>query len=237
MAKERIAKTKYEIIQVASEFFLEKGYSVTSPKAIADELQISTGNITYYFPTKEHLLAVIVEMLCDFQWKLFEMEADRGIETIESICLEFMTVASACQENSIAKDFFTSAFQSEMCRNYLRKNHINRAKRILEPYCSDWTDEQFVLAELMVMGIQYSTITASDDIIPLKTRISGALHLILRIYNVDEETRNAEIEKVLNMDCRKIGQRVLKEFVNYVEETNEHILEDMLYNHRRREKH
>ena len=74
MAKERIAKTKYEIIQVASEFFLENGYSVTSPKAIADELQISTGNITYYFPTKEHLLAVIVEMLCDFQWKLFEME-------------------------------------------------------------------------------------------------------------------------------------------------------------------
>lgn len=42
-----------------------------------------------------------------------------------------MTVASVCQENDIAKDFFTSAFQSEMCCDYLCNNHIARVKRIL----------------------------------------------------------------------------------------------------------
>ena len=75
MARRRVVTTKYEIIQVASEFFMSVGYSNTSPKMIAEELGLSTGNITYYFPTKEHLLAVVVEMLCDFQWRMLEAEA------------------------------------------------------------------------------------------------------------------------------------------------------------------
>ena len=234
MVRARNTITRHEIIQVASEFFFEKGYSATSPKAIAAELQISTGNITYYFPTKEHLLAVIVEMLCDFQWKLFEMEADRGIETISSICLEFMTVASACQENSIAKDFFTAVFQSDMCRDYLRYNHIQRAKRILAEQCSDWSEEQYIIAELMIMGIQYSIITVNDDVISLKDRIAGALNQILTIYNVDDKTKADEIEKVLQMDCRQLGKRVLKEFINYVETTNEQTLNKIQHKHRRK---
>ena len=173
-------------------------------------------------------------MLCDFQWKLFEIEADRGIESVESICIEFMSVASACQVKDIAKDFFTAAFQSEISRNYLRNNHIARAKRIFVRECSNWSDEQFIQAELLVMGIQYSIITANDNILPFKMRVSGALNQILSIYNVDEQTRTAEIENVLQMDCRQLGKQVLAEFIKYVEKTNEHTLEDLLQRHRRK---
>ena len=233
LARARITTTKYEIIQVASEFFFELGYSSTSPKLIAAELQMSPGNLTYYFPTKEHLLSEIVKMLIDFQWKLLEEESNRGIDSAGSICIELMTVASACQESEIARDFFTATFQSNLCREHLREDHVERAKRIFAEYCPDWTDEQFVAAELLVMGIQWSTITANDDILPLKTRISGALRQILNIYNVDEETIDFEINKVLNMECRALGKRVLAEFISYVEHTNQQVLEEMLRSNRR----
>ena len=183
-------------------------------------------------PNLPPLLSVVVEMLCEFQWKLFEIEADRGIESIGSVCLELMTVAAACQENEIAKDFFTAVFQSDMCREYLRNNNIARAKRILQEYCADWTEEQFIQAEILVMGIQYSTITINDSVLPLKTRISGALNQILSIYNVSEEEKNHEIQKVLEMDCRKIGKKVLKEFIDYVNIHNEQTLEEILQNYR-----
>lgn len=228
--------TKYQIIEVASEFFFDVGYSATSPKMIANELDISPGNLTYYFPTKEHLLAVIVEMLIDFQWKLLEEEADRGIDAVGSVCIEMMTVASACQESEIARDFFTATFQSKLCRKHLRDDHVERAKRIFAEYCPDWSNQQFVEAELLVMGIQWSTITEDEDILPLKVKIAGALKQILSIYNVDRETADYEIDRVLNMDCRAIGKRVLAEFINYVAETNEHTLEEMLRSKRRKNK-
>ena len=228
MARVNRTTTKNEIIQVACELFFEKGYSATSPKLIAAELGISPGNLTYYFPTKEHLLSVVVHMLCQFQWKLLVVEEEYGIDSVGSICLEMMTVAAACQEDEIARDFFTAAFQSKMCRDYLRNDHINRAKRIFADHCNDWTDEDFVQAELLIMGIQYTTITADDSILPLKTRIRGALEYILNIYGIDNRTRQKEIDKVLQMDCRQLGRNVLTEFIKYINETNEQAFSEML---------
>lgn len=194
--------TKYEIIRTASELFMNIGYSNTSPNMIAKELGLSTGNVTYYFPTKEHLLAVIVEMLGDFQWRMLEDEIDHGFGSVASICLETMTVAMACELNTVARDFFIATFQSELCRNYLRASHVKRAKRIFAKECSGWTDEQFHEAEILVMGLQFAAVTPTDADIPLETRISGALNQILAIYNINEEARQKEIEKVLAQTVR-----------------------------------
>ena len=234
MARVSRSTTRNEIIQVACEYYFEKGYSATSPKMIASALDISPGNLTYHFPTKEHLLSVVVQMLCEFQWKLLGIEAEKGIDSVGSVCLEMMTVAAACQEDEIARDFFTAAFQSKMCRDYLRNDHINRAKRIFADHCSDWTDEDFVQAELLIMGIQYTTITADDSILPLKTRIGGALEYILNIYGIDNRTRQKEIDKVLQMDCRQLGRNVLTEFIKYINETNEQAFSEMLAGRRRK---
>lgn len=236
MARRRVTTTKYEIIQVASEFFMNVGYSNTSPQMIAEELGLSTGNITYYFPTKEHLLSVIVEMLCDFQWKMLENEMDKGFDSAASICLETMTVAVACDESEVARDFFIATYQSELCRNRLRNSHVMRAKKIFAKECAGWTEEQFHEAELLIMGLQYAAIIPTDADIPLQTRIAGALNQILGIYNVDEETRQTEIEKVLSMDCRDISKRVLQGFTGFVERENEHTLEEMIKSHRRKNK-
>ena len=228
MARKRYAITRYEIIQTASELFFERGYSNTSPKLIAEKLKMSPGNLTYYFPTKEDLLAVLVELLCDFQWKMFQMEADRGIESLGSVCLELLTVTYACQLHDTSRDFLISAFQSEKCREYLRNFHVERAKRILGKQCSGWTHDQFVQAEILVMGMEYFTAITDDSVLPIQTRVAGALDQILKIYQVDEETRKKEIQHVLQMDCEKIGSQVRFAFHRYVREANEQSLKEML---------
>ena len=126
--------TKLEIVRVASKMFLEKGYTNTSIKAIANELEMSTGNLTFHFPTKEHLLAELVEMLRKFQWNLIEKEADEGVSSLLAICIELMTVASACEESEIAKDFFLSTYSSPVCLDYIRKSAVERAKIIFAEY-------------------------------------------------------------------------------------------------------
>ena len=80
------ALTKLEIITEATKQFLEKGYTNTSANAVAKALGMSQGNLTFHFPTKEHLLAILVDMLCDFQWKRMEQEANEGYSSIMAIC-------------------------------------------------------------------------------------------------------------------------------------------------------
>ena len=225
MARKRQTTTKYEIIQVAAEFFFEKGVSLTSPKMIADELDLSTGNITYYFPTKEQLLAVFTEMLCDFQWKMMEQEANEGLSSVMAICLELATMAAMCEENAVAKDFYLSTYSSDLCLEIIQRNDTERAMQVFQGYRPDWTQEQFAEAETIVSGIEHTTLRTSSFSPSLETRISGALETILATYGVQEETRRRKIAKVLSMDYRGISRRVLREFKAFVEKESEQAFE------------
>ena len=218
MAKKE--KTKDKIIRVSTRMFLDYGYSASSVKMVCDELGISKGNFTFYFHSKDDILAVLTDLLCKYQWKMIKDEAEDGISLLLAICLELMTMAAACEESEVAKDFFVSTYQSPKCLEIIHNNDTARAKEVFAEYCPDWTDEQFREAEILVAGIEHATLNAIDKTVPLEIRISGALNTIMMIYNVPEEIRRIKIEKVLAMDYRSIGKRIFNEFKEYVEKEN-----------------
>ena len=219
MAKKETTKDK--IIRVSTRMFLDYGYSASSVKMVCDELGISKGNYTFYFHSKDDILAVLTDLLCKYQWKMIKEEADDGISSLLALCFELMTMAAACEESEVAKDFFISTYQSPKCLEIIHNNDTARAKEVFAQYCPDWTDEQFREAEILVAGIEHATLNAIDKTVPLETRISGALNAIMTIYNVPEEIRKIKIDKVLAMNYRSIGKRIFNEFKEYVEQKSE----------------
>ena len=222
------ALTKLEIVQVASRQFLEKGYSATTVSAISKELGISPGNLTFHFPTKEHLLAELVDLLCSFQWQWMEAEADEGVSSLLALCLELTSMAAASESDPVIKDFFLSAYTAPMCLEIIRRNDRERAKQVFGAYCPAWTDAHFAEAEILVSGIEYATLMTAKDPVSTKTRIYGALHAIMGIYGVPEDVRNKKISKVSLMDHKRLGNQVLQEFREYVEQANEQALMQLL---------
>ena len=218
MAKQRRAKeTRAEIIRTSLNMFLEKGYSATTAKNISDTLNISTGNLTYYFATKEHVLAVLVEELCEFQQELMEKETNEGTSSLMALCLELTAMASICEENEIIKDFYVSSYTGKVTLDIIRRNDAARAKEVFGEYCTDWSDERYIEAEALVSGIEYATIMTTESSASLRYRRAGALNSIMMIYQVPIELRRKKIEKVLALDYSAVGRRVLEEFKDYVE--------------------
>ena len=222
------ALTRLEIVQVASRKFLDDGYGATTVSAIARELEMSPGNLTFHFPTKEHLLSKLVDLMCRFQWKWMEGAADEGIGSLMAICLELSAMAGVSEDDPVIRDFFLSAYSSPMCLNIIRRNDTERAKKVFGSYRPDWTDKQFAEAELICSGIEYAVLMTADDPVTLESRISAALNNILRIYGVPEELRQTKIQKVFTMDHKNLGKRVLREFREYVEQANEQAMLDLV---------
>lgn len=227
--KRKTNTTKLEIIQVASRLFLSRGYTKTTIKSIADELDISTGHLMFYFPTKEHLLAVLVHMLCDFQRKMMQDTVNEGNTSLMAICLELTTMAAMCEEDEIAKDLYLSAYTHPFTLEIIRKNDTERAKQVFAKYCPDWDHQHFECAEILVSGIEYATLMTTENTVPTDVRIAGALNNIMMTYHVPEETRNLKIERVLALDYRELGRRILNEFRDYVEVVNENAFEALLH--------
>lgn len=221
---DRKALSRCEIVRMAANRFLNDGFTKTTVASMGKALHMSTGNLNYHFPTKEHLLAELVDMLCNFQWKMIEEEANDGLSSIMAICLELTAMAAICDTNAAAKDFYLSTYSSPMCLEIIRKNDTARAKEVFAQYCPDWTDEQFAEAEVLVSGIEYATLMTVGDPVSLETRIAGALNGILQIYKLPEETRRVKIRRVLAMDYRAIAERMLTELKQFVIDTNEQAL-------------
>lgn len=225
--KHRVNTTKFEIIRAATETFIENGYTATSIRSLAADLDMPPGLLMYHFPSKEHLLSELVEMLCDFQWQMMKAVVDEGNSSLMAVCLELATMASMCEDNEIARDFYISSYSHPLTLDIIRKNDMKRAKIVFADFCPGWSDEQFAEAEILVSGTEYATFMTVGDHVPLDARIAGALNNIMLIYNVPEETRKMKIERILAMDYHSIGKRTLKEFKHFVNEANDNIFEEL----------
>ncbi len=222
--------SRLEILTAASKSFLERGFSKTYPGAVCKEAGTTLGNLTYHFKKKEDIFAVFIQLLADFQWKLFREYEDEGETPIMAICLELTAMAAMCEESEVARDIYVNAYTNKKSLELIQQNDKLRAKEVFAEFCPDWTEEDFAEAEMLVSGIEYVTFQQTSQSPPLEKRIAGAMDNILRIYNVPEERRQMKIEKVLSMDYRKYGQRIFSEFKEYIEQTLEETNTDISLN-------
>ena len=218
--------TRLQIIQLAARLYIDEGFQNTSFSKIAKILDLSPGNITFYFKTKDHLLAVLVDELFDFQKLIMEQASDEGKTSLLAYCLELTAIAAICEENAAAKDFYFSAYSSEITLAKIRENDTEKTKEVFGEFCSDWTDEQWAATENIVSGIEYATIMTKEEDTPLPVQIERTLNAIMLLYGVPEEIRKAKIEKVLSMDYRALGRRLLAEFKEYIDKVNEQNLKN-----------
>ena len=219
---------KAAIVKAASELFFEKGFSKTTSAELCKKIDIGTGNLTFYFPTKEHILSVLVQMMIDFQWKEMEAQTDEGKSSLLAYCLELTTLAAIGEEIPQMHEFLTAAYSHPTTLDLIRSNDVEKIKRVFAEYTEGWDDEKFIETETLISGIEYATLMHTEHTATLEHRIEGALNTIMMMFGVPEELRKAKIKKVLAMDYRAIGRKVYEEFKEYVTESNENALDEVL---------
>ena len=221
---------KAAIVKAASEMFFEKGFSKTTSSELCRKIDIGTGNLTFYFPTKEHILAVLVQMMIDYQWKEMENAADEGTSSLLAYCLELSTLVSISEEYPEMNDFLIAAYTHQMTLDLIRANDVEKIKTVFGEYTRGWDDEKYTEMEAIISGIEYATIMKSEHSASVEQRLSGALDSIMLLLGVPEELRKKKLAKVLAMDYLSIGRKIYADFKQYVTETNENALDEILKN-------
>ena len=209
------------IIQEAARMFVEEGYSKSSINRLSKTLNLSPGHVTFYFPTKEHLLAVLVDEMFDYQRLMMEQEVQEGKSSLLAYCLELTAMAAVSEESEIARDFYASSYASALTLARIRANDAEKTREVFLPFHPDWTEEQWLATENIVSGIEYATIMTRECDTPLRVQIEKTLDTILYLFGVPEEIRKMKIEKVLAMDYRSLGHGLLLGFPEYVAKFNE----------------
>ena len=215
MAQQKMQSTKYEILQCATRLFLEKGYTDTYVTTIANTLQISTGNLTFHYPTKEHILAELVRELFAFQWEVEENEQD----LLAAYLFELVMIASVCEENPKIKDLILAVYTHSLSFAIIREYDAKRAKTTFGAFCGNWTDSDYILAENVASGMEFAMfMTENAEAVTFEQRVTSSLNAIMMLYEVPEDTRKRLLAEVMEKDYRSKGSLVFEAFYGYVEE-------------------
>lgn len=223
---QRNRPTRELILQTGMRLFLERGYTATHCSHVTKDLGISPGNLTFYFPTKEHLLAQLVEDLCAFQWMIMEQTHSEGKTYLLAYCMELASIAALCQQSPNGKDFYLSSYTHPMSLAIIRQHDTQKARRVFGEFCPSFSEEDFADMENLVSGIEYGMLsTPSEDAAALDRKVSRALDSILLLYRVPKALREEKIAKVMASNYRENSLTLLHNFVNFVEAINAKALE------------
>ena len=210
--------TKYEILQYATKLFIEKGYTSTYVTSIVNELGISTGNLTFHFPTKEHILAELIRELFSLPRREEESVVRGEHALLTGYLLELAMFAAVCRDNPNIKDLIVNAYTRPMSLEIIRKSDTKRAMQIFGEYCPGWNEIDFVQAENVVSGMEYAMfMTENTDRLTFEQRVSGSINAIMKVYEIPKAIRDYIIAEIMTLDYRSMGNRVFDEFCNYIE--------------------
>ncbi len=228
MARRKSNLTKLEIMQVAMKMFLEKGFTNTSAKAISNELNISTGNLTFYFPTKEHILLELTKEITQFHTKSIDKVAKNNND-LYSYCWEITAQIILCEENEQARDIYLAIYSHPLTLQYVKDWTAEKNQRILGDRLKDWTYERFRRVENVTCCIERSALTEPcTDVYTIEDKIRLILICLLKIYDISYEEREKVIGEILATDYRKTGHDLLKQLTQYVEKQTEQALENAI---------
>ena len=228
MARRKSNLTKLEIMQVAMRMFLEKGFTNTSAKAISNELNISTGNLTFYFPTKEHMLLELTKEITAFHTKCID-KVEKENDDLFSYCWEVVAQIMLCEENEQGKDIYLAIYSYPLTLQYVKEWTAEKNQRILGDRLKDWTYERFRRVENVTCCIERSALTEPcTDIYTIEDKIRLILTCLLKIYDINLEEREKVIKKILDTDYHKMGHDLLKQLTKYVEKQNQQAINEAI---------
>lgn len=211
--------TKYKILLCATKLFLEKGYKDTYVTTITNSLKISTGNLTFHFPTKEHILAELIKELNAFQHQIEEDNDLVGYALVVEYLLELVMIVAVSESNPNIRDLIIAAYTYPMPFEIIRENDTQRARYVFGRFCPDWTELEYIQAENVVSGIEYAMYRKENtQQISFEQRIISSMDAIMKVYEVPADVRQSVISEVMAVDYRSKGSSIFEEFTHYVED-------------------
>ncbi len=206
----RVAKSaeerKNEILDVAEQLFVEKGFDNTSTNDIINEIGIARGTLYYHFKSKEDILDTIVERIrCEKITEAAAIVADRKIPILERLT---GSVLALNIESEVGVEVLEQIHkpQNALLHQKIQERIVNGvapviAKLIEEGNTAGIFDTKYPL-EAVEMILTYSS-TAFDELADLspaeiENKSRAFIYHTERILGAEEGSLTAAIMKIFS---------------------------------------
>lgn len=218
MAHRENNATQQAIIDVAMKKFLIYGFRKTSAKMICNELGISPGNLTFWYPTKADILLEFAKRIMSYHTKFILYNKDNGKDDLFTYCIEIIVQIALCEERENIRDIYYSMYSEPLTLSYLKDWTAEKNLNVLGSYLPEWDLKRFRRAANVTCCIERSALAEPcTDEYTLEDKIWLTLTCLLKIYDFGKEEREKVISEILETDYHKIKNEMLKQLDRFLE--------------------
>jgi AcrR family transcriptional regulator len=185
-------KKKKQIIDVAHQLFLEKGFAHTSIQDILDEAKTAKGTFYNYFKSKNECLIAILELVKEeSDQKRKELLIGKRVDDEEVFAEQILIRLATDKEYNIMALFMTTSFMTDReLSNFMVKMHMNElhwiARRLINLYGAEVKeiaiDQAVVFLGILQHTLQVTKMACLEDF-PDKKAIQFALKQLKPLIN------------------------------------------------------
>lgn len=218
MAHRENNATQQAIIDVAMKKFLIYGFRKTSAKMICNELGISPGNLTFWYPTKADILLEFAKKIMSYHTKFILYNKANGKDDLFTYCIEIIVQIALCEERENIRDIYYSMYSEPLTLSYLKDWTAEKNLNVLGSYLPEWDLKRFRRAANVTCCIERSALAEPcTDEYTLEDKIWLTLTCLLKIYDFGKEEREKVISEILETDYHKIKNEMLKQLDRFLE--------------------
>ncbi len=211
---------KSSIIYAAAKSFLEKGYTASTLREIADSADVNIGSLTNIFPTKEEILCELVSFVLNKQFEV----THNIINGITEDKLLFYATETVLQLHIVEmsenlRDLYTSAYSLPKSSGIIQYALTGKLENIFKEQLPDLRTRDFYKLEIASGGIMRGFMTIPCDMwFTMDQKVDAFLGTTFLIYRVPTKKIKEAVDFVKQFDFDKIAQETIGSIIELLEE-------------------
>lgn len=211
--------TKSMVLHAASKLFIERGYSNTRIKDIADEANVSYNEVFRILEDKETILCELVGLVLECQFETSKIIL-KDVTDDKILFYAFETVLQLHIAESIEhiREMYSVSYSLMNSSKVIYKTITSKLMDVFKDHLPHLEEKDFYELEIASAGIMRGYLTMPCDMyFTMDRKIRKFLETTFKIYDVPKEKIEEAIEFVSRFNFTEIASAVINNLFKYLE--------------------
>lgn len=210
---------RYKVLLAAARLFLEKGYSQSTTRGIAEAAGVNVNTMNQFFGVKENILCELVKYVLESQFNAAkEMIAGKTEDKILYYATETILQLYLAESSEHIRELYAAAYSLPATSHYIQHTITEKLEVIFKEQLPNLETKEFYKLEIATGGIMRGFMTIPCDMwFTMDQKVEAFLQTTLKIYDVPKEKIDEAIRFVKQFDYPVLVQSTIHSMLERLE--------------------
>ena len=216
--KREKTETRSLVLHSAAKLFINRGYSNTRIKDIADDSGVGYNEIFRMFIDKDKLLSQLIDLVIEHQFNFSqEYLKEKTNDKLLIYAFESVLQLYIAESSEHIREMYTVSYSLPNTSHKIYDFITEKLENVFREYLPEYETKDFYELEIACSGIVRGFIINPCNIyFTMDRKVTRFLRTVLKIYEVPKEKIEETIDFVKQFDMKVLAKEVLDSLFDYL---------------------